>query len=245
MDFNKTSLLLQKINQLHNSLQVENDSLSSIDKDVLLRNISELYEVIKLDSPVAQKARPTDIFPVSPSNSSVQTKAPIIEEKVITPGSEPIEETQEMSDFIKSVNDEITLTTKVEPSIPIEEEEKEEEPSYAAADDVSNIHQTSNSYAALFAEDQNNDLSNKLSQKPISDIYSAMGLNDRFLILNDLFNEDKNTFSITIDELNKLNSFDEAKTYLSNSIIPEYNWDDEQKIDRAKSFLQTIKRRYL
>jgi len=82
-------------------------------------------------------------------------------------------------------------------------------------------------------------LASKLQNKPIKDIKTAIGINDKFQLIRELFDGSAEKFAQTVDHLNGLSSFEEAYTYCSEN----YNWDEEETI--VIKFLELINRRYL
>lgn len=64
-------------------------------------------------------------------------------------------------------------------------------------------------------------------QKPsISDIKTAIGINDRFQFANDLFQGNMQEYDIAIQQLNSSENLDSAMVYLG-SLQKLYNWDEE------------------
>ncbi len=83
------------------------------------------------------------------------------------------------------------------------------------------------------------DLSSKLQSKPIRDIGTSLGLNDRFKLINELFNGDKNSYQQTIDVLNNAGNFNEAFSYINTS----YDWDMED--DSVQMLLDLVRRKFI
>lgn len=96
----------------------------------------------------------------------------------------------------------------------------------------------------LFEEEVATDLSQKLSQSKVTNLRSAMGINERFLIQNELFGGNNGVFNDAIDKLNSFNNFLQAKAYIITELAPQNEWLDEKRLKRAKSFIKTINRRY-
>ena len=78
-----------------------------------------------------------------------------------------------------------------------------------------------------------------LNSKPVDDVRKAMGINDRFLYQRELFAGNADLFNQTLDQLNRMSSFDDA----SNFLISNFDWDHES--DVPGSFLKIVKRRFL
>jgi hypothetical protein len=73
------------------------------------------------------------------------------------------------------------------------------------------------------------DLSSKLKSHPIQDIGASMGLNEKFSFIRDLFNNDPDKFTETINILNHASNFNEAYSYLSD----KFNWDmDDSQVQK-------------
>ena len=75
--------------------------------------------------------------------------------------------------------------------------------------------------------------------QPISDILIAIGLNDRFLLTRELFNNDSALFKSTLTKLNSMTGFDEAQDFLKKSF--DWDWEDSH----TEHFIQIVKRRFL
>ncbi|NOT36391.1 MAG: hypothetical protein HOP11_03320 [Saprospiraceae bacterium] len=109
--------------------------------------------------------------------------------------------------------------------------------------------ETSSSNVELFPELFDHlevvDVYSKLELKPLSDIKLGMGLNEKILAQNELFNGDKTAFEDTIQKLNSCTDFLSAKKYLCDSVIPIYNWVSPTKEKTVNSFIKLVKRRHL
>jgi hypothetical protein len=79
-------------------------------------------------------------------------------------------------------------------------------------------------------------------QKPsLSDIRSAIGLNDKFQFSNELFEANIQEFEIAIQQLNTAGSLDSAMEYFL-SLQRLYNWKEDN--DTSKRLLELVERRY-
>ncbi len=83
------------------------------------------------------------------------------------------------------------------------------------------------------------DLSSKLQSKPIRDIGTSLGLNDRFKLINELFNGDQDSFQQTINILDNASNFNEAFNYINTS----YDWDMED--DAVQMLLDLVRRKFI
>lgn len=86
-------------------------------------------------------------------------------------------------------------------------------------------------------------LADKLSHTRIDDLTVAIGLNQKFQFINELFNGDAEAYKSTIDKLNKLENAGEARKLVQTELMQTYQWDEEDKV--TSTFLGLVERRYL
>ena len=89
---------------------------------------------------------------------------------------------------------------------------------------------------------EDNSLASVLQKKAITDLVSAIDLNDRFLFLNELFNSNMEKYNKAIRMLNCFSTLIGAKTYMSELQI-ELQWDCES--DAYKKLNNLIERRFI
>ncbi len=82
-----------------------------------------------------------------------------------------------------------------------------------------------------------NKLEFKLSNLPVSSIKSAIGINDRFQYIRELFDNDANKFYDSLEKLDSMNSLKEASDYLRAN----FKW---KKNELSLKFINLVKRRY-
>ena len=105
--------------------------------------------------------------------------------------------------------------------------------------------QQSKDMELLFSLETGNEISDKLSTTPIKDISKAMSINERIFTIKELFGGSQESFDKTISSLNGFASYDDAKTFLSESVVGENNWLDPEKSKKVKKFLKLISRKYI
>ena len=87
-------------------------------------------------------------------------------------------------------------------------------------------------------------IAGKLKNKPIKDLRSAIGINEKFIFLNELFDGNANGYNDAVDALNGFSSFEEANNYLENSWVAKYNWNLKNKYVKG-DFMDLVHRRFL
>lgn len=127
-----------------------------------------------------------------------------------------------------------------------ERESKEETPvpETAPATEVREQKSYDKAVLAIFESDRSSELSDKLSSMPITDIKRAIGINDRIFTINELFGGDIDLFNTTLDKLNSMGSFDEAREYLLDNIAEKCEWSKEENQKKAKRFIKVVRRRF-
>lgn len=83
------------------------------------------------------------------------------------------------------------------------------------------------------------------SVKPIKDLWSAFGINERLFNIRELFGKNDTHYNETLDALNALHSFAEAKDYLLQHVIERYEWNTTQRQKKAQGFIRHVWRRFL
>lgn len=81
-----------------------------------------------------------------------------------------------------------------------------------------------------------------LKLKPIDDLKSGIGLNEKFLFIRELFNNDHLAYAEAIEQLNASNTLEAAEKIIAEKLLPVYQWDLET--EAAVSFLHLIFRRF-
>ena len=99
-------------------------------------------------------------------------------------------------------------------------------------------------YSPLFEQGKGIELSDRLSRTPIQDLQKAFGINDKLLVINELFAGNSDFFNETLDVLNRKYSFEEAKSYIIRNIVDKYQWLDDKRLEGARQFIKLVERRY-
>ncbi len=81
-----------------------------------------------------------------------------------------------------------------------------------------------------------------LQGAPIRDLKKAIGVNDRFLFVNDLFRGDENMYERSIKTINGFSIYPEAQYWIQRELKVKLSWPDNS--DTVKLFDQLIRRRF-
>lgn len=235
MDTNQARLLLHKIQHLFETIDTPAGALSRIERDLLMDYTRQFYASLTAEEASVKTAPPveekrTPVPPPAPEPPAVD-ETPPPREPAPAPAPEPKPEPQ----IVKMP---VVEPVTVEETVPLHTDT----PVRSAASTNGNGHRDT---SALFLHHEARDLSDKLRLSPIEDLSRAMGINERFLTINELFGGEHEAFDRTLRTLNSLPTFAEARHFLENEIIPRYGWMDDKKLKKAQVFIQLVQRRFI
>ena len=86
------------------------------------------------------------------------------------------------------------------------------------------------------------ELSDKLTEAPIKDLKKAIGINDRFLFINELFRGDEAMYERSIKTIQNFSILAEAEYWIRRELKVKIGWVDSDPI--VKQFDQLVRRRF-
>ncbi|MBE2230175.1 MAG: hypothetical protein IAE96_06010 [Chitinophagaceae bacterium] len=81
-----------------------------------------------------------------------------------------------------------------------------------------------------------------LKEAPVRDLRKAIGINDRFLFINELFRGDENMYDRCIRTINNFTVYAEAEYWISRELKVKLGWDPNN--EAVLHFDQLVKRRF-
>lgn len=85
-------------------------------------------------------------------------------------------------------------------------------------------------------------VSDHLHKVPVKDLKAAIGLNEKFQFINQLFNGDSQKYNASVEHLNTCGSSNKAQEFMK-TISLDYNWEKQPSV--ASLFMDIVERRYL
>ena len=223
MDLLKAKIFLDKLNREFTRLNKDPENIARIDVDIMLAYARDFYDALLSERTAAASPKPTPASPPipEPQPTPVHTLPP-----TPPPTPEPIAPPPPKPAPAPAPNPEpIVIAPRAsKPQSPAKE--------HTAGLDL------------LFEEKQIKEVADKLSELPIADLKKGIALNDRLLLTRELFADDAKAFDQTIQTLNQLNNFDEAKEYLIEHCVTRYAWPDKKRVETAKNFIKLVRRRF-
>lgn len=81
-----------------------------------------------------------------------------------------------------------------------------------------------------------------LKEGPVKDLKKAIGINDRFLFLNELFRGDEPMYERSIKTINNFRIYPEAEYWIERELKVKLGWDENKPV--VKHFCHLVKRRF-
>jgi hypothetical protein len=206
------------------------ESIAAIEMDLTLQKMRNIYELLLM---MKEKK------PVMNVNPSVENEHEPVKKVIQPPEPEPSEKTNmkaavEVKEIVvkkEEAPDEVPQTIMP----PTEKKRQAERPGKTLADQFLSkptlheaLHQNSPKEEPFFVHN-----------KPITDLASAIGINDRFTFIHELFGNDKNLYDSTLITLNQAPSFNDAYNYM----IHNFDWD--MNSEPVQLLLDMVRRKFI
>lgn len=147
--------------------------------------------------------------------------------------------------FNQEINDELGTAEKNQTNlidaIEIEEFEEIIETKAEETKQKKKIDEERRSINEMLSQSQTT-LADQFGEQKILDLTKEIGLNERFLLTQNLFNGDAVLFEKTINRLNNCASKEEALAFFKNDLAKTFDWN--LKSTMVKKFIKLIERRY-
>ena len=217
MNTKKFNKTLQKLNDLYSSISRNSGEINAIEVDLLRSYVIKLYELSldQTEKNPKKEFKKVKSFKPKEIEEKVEIKEPAPEP--FTPAPPPPPVNIEVEQFQAET---------------IETEEKESEPADPELE-------------ALFGEVEVRELSDKLGLIPVSDLSRSMGINEKVFTIHELFGGDQSEFDAVIKDLNRLESFEDAKEALIAGPASKHSWGSEEKRKKAGNFIRLVRRKYV
>ncbi len=235
-------LLKHRVNELENELNSigQSDQIHQIDIDILLSKLRMLYDDVKL------------LQPNQNSDNESAGETTVYSETANTHEPVPVPEPVPVSVPVVEKETELFHVPEPESAIipePVHEHVPVPEPEIAPEQPIDSVPPTaSKSFLdqeltetprSTLLKEPKEKLLTSTKMQAVDDIMVAIGLNDRFLFIRELFNNDSDLFKSTILTLNNSNNWEEAVNYLDDN----FSWNSEDPT--LVLFLSFLKRRFI
>ena len=117
----------------------------------------------------------------------------------------------------------------------VEEEAKTEKADINISSDFKSVNE-------IHSDSPQTSLADQFGQQPISDLTKEIGINEKYLITENLFSGDSQACSTAIKELNEFQNMEQASDFFKNSLSKKHNWNSNS--NQVKRLINLIERRY-
>ena len=117
----------------------------------------------------------------------------------------------------------------------VEEEAKSENPVISSLSHSKSINE-------IHSKSPQTSLADQFGQQSILDLNKEIGINERYLMTENLFAGDSKVCSESIHKLNEFENLSQAKEFLKNELFEKYNWNS--KSNHVKRLINLVERRY-
>lgn len=254
--------LIKIIRDQHEQIKSHQGSIPQVEIDFMVQNLRQLYEAAlmlnhtnaltsldEVKAAVTQKIlaekravemKRSDDIPVKAKQETAQPVA-------------ALHETESAADDIPvlphPVNELIATVGSVEPAA----EEKTEKPAKKKS-----LHGVNTSFedkrtlgdkfgseeslhTKIASKNSSKTLADKLHHKPIKDLKAAIGINEKFLFINQLFEGNLQTYSSAVEKINATADLSTARQ-IAADLAGQLNWDDDN--EHVKNFMELVERRF-
>lgn len=247
-------LLLNALLEQHEQFRQQNGTIPQMELDLLLQNTRQLYEAIlmlhhnnalsSLDdvkAAVMQRilsdrkentrsvaATQTEVVPVAePEVVKTETHHSVMDELMAKAGREqPVEKKSDKKSKTKRLAGGLNATLF------------EEKPSHA-----DNFEDEVTWHEHIASKSSWNTVANQLHRKPVADLKVAIGINEKFLFINQLFDGNLQDYSEAITKLNASGDLNSARQFISSELAIRFSWPIDN--EHVKNFMDLIERRFI
>lgn len=230
---------MERVRALINKLQEQFDQ--GADSQSLMVTVQMLQAELQSGSqPAATRAGTSKVAVVLPSGTRTPEKAifPEPEEIAPLPVNRPAEvyaqpETQDQKGFSEPSSDWLhTLMQEI--------------PTLAHQKDIKELNEVISQQNGASLNDKlkqsSTELAEILTREPVRDLKKAIGINDRFVFVNELFRGDEVMYERSIKTINSFNILQEAEFWMERELKLKLAWDDSK--DTVRHFCQLVRRRF-
>jgi len=203
-----------------------------VDERELEAELEEMRRSAELKNELSTKARqakmdwddPLDEVPTLASHREYLPKPPAPVEKAPTPPA-----TEHTPPSVESI-------------APKEPTTKIQQPTTASGRDLNEVIGLPGSSLNERLRTVQSELSERLKDAPLRDLRKAIGINDRYLYINELFNGNEAMFDRSLKTLDSFTVFSEAEFWMQRELRVKMGWKEDNVL--VQQFLQLVRRRF-
>jgi hypothetical protein len=222
-NYNTIPQLIKKIEE--NAVKLEQGNLSITELNDMLdfsRAIHERIAILRYKALIKE--------PIKPQDTSITSEKSFTEKslfnEISTKKEKIVEEKAQPTGF--SLNFEV----------------KDEEPKPTQIELVNEIEENTvdKSINDQLSSQKKVSIAERLQKSKVEDLRKVIGLNQKFLFMNDLFEGEKAHYDFALNFLNELSTLEEADNFIKNDLATKHGWDFNTST--AKNFKELVERKF-
>lgn len=234
MNTKKFKSKLAKITIVFESMQVD-QSISALEQELLKKYVIQLYETL-LESQSVHKPK---------SHSKVETTPESLhKQQDVTPVQNVKSAPIQLVENNEVIEIPAVPTPNPEPLAQVANTVPAVQNSAAVSEVVVNKLSMPKELAPIFERVEALELSDRLGNSKVSDISTAMGINEKIFTIKELFGGDQNLFATVTSKINACGTYEEAVDFLSSTIARDKKWGDRNRAGKAKVFMKLVQRKF-
>jgi len=252
--------LLENIIKRTELIERQSGSRNLLEIDLALEDVRDLYKELnhlrrlsendQLKTVSGLKKTENNI-PASSEKQHVESVKEEKEEKVQKPAEPVAQKAQPLQE--EKIEEKPKETAKVQPETPAKpkvesqtvqktDTETEQKQKTVVGEKYTNGKSLIHERLAQIKEDKS--IGTRMQYKPVKNIKEAIGVNEKFLFINELFNGDLKSYNESVEKLNEFPSIHEAFEFL-NKLTYEFQWDGQRSAVTIEKFANLVQRRYM
>jgi hypothetical protein len=253
------SQLLLTVQMLHSELLIQQrraGSLGTAKVAVTLPSVSFSEEVVRPAYEEIKREEPVKIAEQVQEHITIveEVQKPVVEEVVAeVPKPQPYT-IRKPTLFDEPVTEVVREELKYQPKTAIATEHRAYLPTFETEDEVPTLiqHQSRKEVNDLIAErkeslndrlkEQKKEVAHVLKETPVKDLRKAIGINDRFLFVSELFRGDDSMYERSIKTINSFHVLSEAEYWINRELKVKLAWNEDK--DTVQHFYHLVRRRF-
>lgn len=250
-------LLINALKEQHEQFRHNKGSIPQMELDLMLQNTRQLYEAILLLNHNNALSSLDEV-------KAAVTQRILAEKRMIEKKSdEPKKETLKAAEtiVIETKKEEVhhanveEVMTKADVNQTSEsKKEKTIKPKRLSGGVNASLFEDMHTLADKFEDEEtlhehiaakasSKTVAENLHRKPIKDLKAAIGINEKFLFINQLFDGNLQDYSTAVEKLNSSNDLNSAKQFIAAELASRFNWTNDD--EHVNHFMDLVERRFI
>jgi hypothetical protein len=234
--------LLKKINEQHAQMQQKETSISQEDMDSMMQNLRQLYEAVLV------LYQNNTFAALEEMNAAAEQQ--ILAEKRANELRQAQQKTEEPPIKTPALEEIIVQEPPMAEEIKIDKPKTKKPTGNVNASLFENVPTVGGKYGSedrlhtkIAAKSTGETVAHKMHRHPVKDLKAAIGINEKFLFINKLFDGNGQQYNDAIERINNSGSHSAAKRIIDEELFPKYDWQTDS--EPVKEFLELVERRFI